>query len=243
VFRKALEHLAANPSRVGRALGEVNKLHILGTPSFASKHLRFLRPDVCPVFDSVLREALPYSFDADGYDRFATDCTQLSDILRARGIENPRERQHGQWFAADVEAALFAHVNVWLPQASEMSSPRARMQVRIAGVPYAQSKTRGRKDGCLEWSEAVAAQTAHLPRLTGPCRLRVTFFLPPDKYPLDHPYGGDLDNLLKRFFDALQRTVFRDVPGKDGCVAEVEARKVKVESYKLAGAQVEIQPL
>lgn len=117
---------------------------------------------------------------------------------------------------------------------------KPRITVVIAGIPYAQAKTRGRLDGCAEWSTAVAAQTAHLPKVTGPCRLRVTFRLPPNKFPADHPYGMDLDNLLKRFFDALQQTIFSSVPGKDGCVVEVTARKVRVESDQEAGADLEI---
>jgi len=51
----------------------------------------------------------------------------------------------------------------------------------------------------------------------------------------------DLDNLLKRFFDALQETVFRFAPGKDGCVVEVEAKKVRVSSDAEAGADLEIE--
>jgi Holliday junction resolvase RusA-like endonuclease len=73
--------------------------------------------------------------------------------------------------------------------------------------------------------------------------LRVTFFLPADKYPADLPYGMDLDNLLKRFFDALQQTVFQNVPGKDSCVTELEARKVRVEASEDAGAELEIHEL
>jgi hypothetical protein len=114
---------------------------------------------------------------------------------------------------------------------------------RINGIPYAQLKSRGRKDGCIEWTDAVVAQTADLPRTIGACKVSVTFFLPPDKYPSDHPFGMDLDNLLKRFFDALQQTVFKDVAGKDGCVTELEARKVKVASPADAGAEFEITPV
>jgi Holliday junction resolvase RusA-like endonuclease len=79
--------------------------------------------------------------------------------------------------------------------------------------------------------------------VTGACRLRVTFFLPADKYPADLPYGMDLDNLLKRFFDALQTTVFLNVQGKDSCVTELEARKVPVQSADDAGAELEIVEL
>ncbi len=117
-----------------------------------------------------------------------------------------------------------------------------RVKVSIAGIPYAQVKSRGRLDGCAEWSQAVVAQTANLPKVTGPCRLRVTFRLPPSKFPADHPYGMDLDNLLKRFFDALQQTVFSTVPGKDGCVVKVVAKKKKVRSDNDAGADLEILP-
>jgi Holliday junction resolvase RusA-like endonuclease len=70
--------------------------------------------------------------------------------------------------------------------------------------------------------------------------MRVVFFLPSNKYPLDHPYGMDLDNLLKRFFDALNETIFRSVPGKDGCVTEIDARKIRVASDLEAGAELEI---
>lgn len=115
--------------------------------------------------------------------------------------------------------------------------------IRIVGVPYAQLKSRGRVGGCAEWSNAVRSQTADVPPVIGQCRLRVVFRLPPSKYPLDHPYGMDLDNLLKRFFDALQDTVFRNVPGKDGCVIEIEAKKVRVESDADAGADLEIFPI
>lgn len=117
------------------------------------------------------------------------------------------------------------------------------MKVSIAGVPFAQLKSRGRLEGPTEWSNAVRKQTAHLRPVTGPCRVSVLFRLPPSKYPSDHPYGMDLDNLLKRFFGALEETVFRSVPGRDGCVIELEARKVQVSSDAEAGADLEIEPI
>src|SRR5438093_12100422 len=117
------------------------------------------------------------------------------------------------------------------------------VRVRISGIPYAQLKSRGRRDGGPEWSRAVKQQTVHLPPAGGPCRIRVAFFLPANKYPLDHPYGMDLDNLLKRFFDALETTVFRHVPGKDGCITEIVASKVKVSSDAEAGAELEMPEL
>ena len=62
----------------------------------------------------------------------------------------------------------------------------------------------------------------------------------PEKFPKDHPYGSDLDNLLKRFFDALIETVFLDAPGKDGIVVSIEATKVRVGHSGEAGADFEI---
>jgi hypothetical protein len=49
---------------------------------------------------------------------------------------------------------------------------------------------------------------SYLPRISEVCILKVTFLLPPDKYPKNLPYGPDLDNLLKRFLDLLNETVF-----------------------------------
>jgi hypothetical protein len=104
---------ATAPDLVG-ALRRMNSLHELGCPSFASKHLRFLRPDLCPVFDSVLRDALPYSFDPEGYGDFAADCREIARILEATGISNPWGRLKPAWFVADVESALFVHFNDWV---------------------------------------------------------------------------------------------------------------------------------
>jgi Holliday junction resolvase RusA-like endonuclease len=126
---------------------------------------------------------------------------------------------------------------------SQRSLELPSIRIRIRGVPYAHRKTGGRADACAKWTEAVETQTRALRQVTGACRLRVTFFLPADKYPTDFPFGMDLDNLLKRFFDALQKTVFRDVTGKDSCVTELEARKVQVPSAEDAGADLEIVEL
>jgi hypothetical protein len=109
-LREALAHLENGGAGLASALGRVNTLKHLGTPSFASKHLRFLRPDLCPVFDSLLREALPYPFDPEGYAVFARDCSALAAALVQRAVRNPYAREAGQWFVADVEAALYAQV-------------------------------------------------------------------------------------------------------------------------------------
>ena len=96
-----------NGGNVAGALVTVNSIRGLGSPSFGSKHLRFLRPDLCPVLDSLLREALPYSFDPDGYAQFSSDCLALGLALSDSKIPNPRNRPEAAWYAADVEGALY----------------------------------------------------------------------------------------------------------------------------------------
>jgi len=102
----------------------------------------------------------------------------------------------------------------------------------IHGVPYCQSKVRGKIDAAKQWSDAVKAQTAGKRKVAGRCRLEVTFFLPPNKYPADHPHGPDLDNLIKRLGDALSHTVLSTAPGKDGAIVELDAKKKPVKSTK-----------
>lgn len=89
------------------ALARLNMIHGLGTPSFASKHLRFLRPDVCPVYDAILTDKLPYTFDPDGYSEFSADCRKIAEDLNAEKVKNPG-RKNEMWLAADVEAAMFS---------------------------------------------------------------------------------------------------------------------------------------
>ncbi len=112
-FERALEALSSDPANVHRALHEINQIRQLGSPSFASKHLRFLRPDVCPVLDRVIATRLGYDLNADGYRKFSEDCLQIAQILQQRNVSNPISRQDGQWFAADVEMAVFAYLNDW----------------------------------------------------------------------------------------------------------------------------------
>lgn len=113
-------------------------------------------------------------------------------------------------------------------------------KITIKGVPYSHQKPRGNLAAPILWSDDVKRQTANLPKIVHPCLVRITFRLPPNKFPKDHPYGSDLDNLIKRFFDALVETVFSEAPGKDGIVVSIEAVKVKVVTESEAGADLEI---
>jgi Holliday junction resolvase RusA-like endonuclease len=113
----------------------------------------------------------------------------------------------------------------------------------IRGVPYSQMKTRGDKEAPRRWSDAVVEQTRGLPCVKEACLVKITFLLPPDKFPVDYPYGPDLDNLLKRFKDALNATVFREAKGKDSCIVAMTVLKSRVASPKEAGAHLEVMPV
>ncbi|HXZ51396.1 MAG TPA: hypothetical protein VEH51_05285 [Burkholderiales bacterium] len=101
-------------------------------------------------------------------------------------------------------------------------------------------KATGNVEGRKVWSEAIVKGTSGLKKVSGPCLVRVTFRLSRDKFHDSNPYGTDLDNLLKRFFDALGRTVFSDAPGKDACVVAIEAAKVLVHNPSESGVDGEI---
>jgi Holliday junction resolvase RusA-like endonuclease len=78
----------------------------------------------------------------------------------------------------------------------------------IRGVPYSQAKSRGNKSAAANWSTSIIEQTSNFPKVKEACALKVTFLLPPNKFPTDFPYGPDLDNLLKRLLDGLHKTIF-----------------------------------
>ena len=102
------------------------------------------------------------------------------------------------------------------------------LEIFIAGIPYAQSKTKGRVGGPRKWTDAVVRATSSMKSVQGPCAIEVSFILPPEMFPTDFPFGTDLDNLLKRLLDALCRTVLSTAPGKDSSIVEIVARKRKV---------------
>ncbi|MFT4175787.1 MAG: hypothetical protein QM627_03950 [Luteolibacter sp.] len=91
------------------ALVALNHLSDLGTPSFASKHLRFLRPDVCPVLDRLLSQSLGYRFTPVGYQQFSTDCSTIAQQLITSGIFQASGKR---WGSADVEMSIFARLHL-----------------------------------------------------------------------------------------------------------------------------------
>jgi len=107
VFEAVRSVLRSKNPDLALALYRLNTIHGLGKPSFASKHLRFMLPKECPVYDRILTDVLPYSFDPTGYASFSKDCKSLSKELCSRKIKNPI-RQSVTWHASDVEAAIFS---------------------------------------------------------------------------------------------------------------------------------------
>lgn len=117
------------------------------------------------------------------------------------------------------------------------------IQLKISGVPYGRLKTRGDKNAPEKWSQKIIEKTKHLPKVKEACILKVTFLLPPNKFPKDFPYEPDLDNLIKRFNDALNETIFSETEGKDSCVIELNVMKTRVENESEAGAYIEVLPV
>lgn len=112
-FISASNILSSSIPNVQGALQAINHIRQLGSTSFATKHLRFLRPDVCPVLDSIISKKLGYSLSPNGYKQFSDDCTRIAKALQVYAVSNPMNRNNDRWFAADVEMALFARLNNW----------------------------------------------------------------------------------------------------------------------------------
>jgi Holliday junction resolvase RusA-like endonuclease len=113
-----------------------------------------------------------------------------------------------------------------------------KIEKMIVGIPYSQNKVKGDIGGCARWSQVIIDSTKSLPKLKPPYRIDITFILPGSKYPKDHPYGSDLDNLTKRLFDALNNTIFSEAPGKDGSVIKMIVSKRKAVKDKPTGALI-----
>jgi len=110
-FKDAWRALSTTKPNVSDALIKIIEIKNLGTPSFASKHLRFLCPQICPVLDSVICEGIgTYSFNSKVYEQFSRDCLEIANVLNQSGIVNPMKRENGKWFAADVEMAVFEYL-------------------------------------------------------------------------------------------------------------------------------------
>jgi hypothetical protein len=109
--RDAIAQLRSDKPNLVAALKKMNEVDGLGI-SFASKHLRLLFPEYCPVLDSILSCRLGYALTADGYGAFARRCTEIAGELNRAQIASTFPGRT-DWRPSDVEAALFAWVNGW----------------------------------------------------------------------------------------------------------------------------------
>ena len=106
IFAEVVGFLENQPPQLDLAVEEISKVNGLSI-SFGSKHLRFLRPDICSVLDSVVSDNLGYNLNIFGYESYSLDCSKLAKYLEDAEVENPMER-NGQWFAADIDMGVFA---------------------------------------------------------------------------------------------------------------------------------------
>ncbi len=120
-------------------------------------------------------------------------------------------------------------------------SDRLVKKIFIKGVPYSRYKVRGDINAAEKWSEDVIQQTKGVPKIFGPCEMRALFVLPESSYPSNYKYGPDLDNILKRFQDSLNKTIFSQAPGKDSCVVRLYCEKKKAKKFEEAGVFLEIR--
>ncbi len=111
-FRDAVDVLLQDAPDVGRALEVMTEINGFGV-SFGSKHLRFLKPGLCPVLDDKISRRFWHPLTRDGYRCLSHDCLKIASKLQECGIQNPLNRPNGRWFAADVEMALFAFAQDW----------------------------------------------------------------------------------------------------------------------------------
>ena len=106
-FQNALQALSVTPPMVERALSSLLEIYGLGI-SYGSKHLRFLRPEFCPILDNVVWEEFKYSWNPKGYRMLQSDVMDAAKRLEENNIANPMLRSNGRWFAGDVDMAIFA---------------------------------------------------------------------------------------------------------------------------------------
>ena len=120
VLRSATRALQEPDPNIGAAIKAIVTLTGLHV-SFGSKHLRFLCPRLCPVLDTIISERMLSNLEGDrlysltfkGYRDFAGYCQGIAAGLTSEGTPNPLKRKGDEWYAADVEASLYAFLNNW----------------------------------------------------------------------------------------------------------------------------------
>lgn len=110
-FKKASKNITSAKSDLIEAIDNLCELHGLGV-SFASKHLRFLFPKICPVLDRLLADYLDYELSSEDYKKFSDFCLSVANELNSNNINNPFPGRK-LWYCCDVEASLFSYFNNW----------------------------------------------------------------------------------------------------------------------------------
>ena len=108
-FVNAMVALDSPVPQIKNALKIMTKIKGLGI-SFGSKHLRMLRPDICPILDKRVREKFNYQEDLTGYKLLYIDVSHAAQALQMAKIYNPMKRSEGRWYAGDVDMAIFAFI-------------------------------------------------------------------------------------------------------------------------------------
>jgi len=101
--------LCQTPPQIGLALTSVMRVNGLGI-SYASKHLRFLKPDICPILDEIIHKQLKYSSSPNGYLKYSRDTKEICQMLENNKIVNPMNRDNQAWYCADVDMGIFAYI-------------------------------------------------------------------------------------------------------------------------------------
>lgn len=108
-FMEAVTALNSEHPEIEKAFRYINLINGLGV-SYGSKHLRFLRPDICPVLDNNIWKEFKYHWNEKGYKNLCDDVMEIAKSLVKNGIRNPVQRAGGKWFAADIDMAVFAYL-------------------------------------------------------------------------------------------------------------------------------------
>lgn len=111
IFLDAVALLNNDPPQIDMALDEISNVNGLKI-SYGSKHLRFLRPDICSVLDQVVHENLGYGLSIYSYERYSLDCANLARYLEESEVDNPMQRQ-GKWFPAEIDMGVYAFLKGW----------------------------------------------------------------------------------------------------------------------------------
>lgn len=117
------------------------------------------------------------------------------------------------------------------------------MEFFIEGFAYPKHKVGGSSEEVEKWNQIIFETTKNLPKVQAPCRMKIDYFLSPDRFTTGSPYGPDLDNLTKRLLDELKRTIFQATDYDDGCIVDLIIGKRAVSPENPHGVKIAIDPV